>query len=646
MTEMRQAGLILLLAGVVLPGGATASGPASPADKPARRPRRLTYGIRKGLVMYLPLDSGGKKVQDASGAGNHGTVCGAKFTSAGRVGSAYRLDGKNDHITVPNSKSIEITSRITVALWVNLNSFKPGGYGNEAGYIVNKGDDLWWNPAFYLGYSKGSHAALFHIGSVRARVRGGKNAVSTTKLQPGKWYHLAGTYDGSCVKLYVNGELESAQPYSGPMRADRAPVHLGGGKLFGTDWGNHFTVDGTIDEVMIWERALGAAEARSLFTGIAPGVPYLTRSDAHDLVLLRGGRTMAGTILNETFRVAALDGKIALPAARVVGIVPADANGPGVRVVLADGQVIAGRLCERALSLRPESGRPVEVLASDVVECAYRLSEDKPSEPKAPAARVLLEDGNLLAWDGGEAVGLRTGSGRVDVPIASLLRLELVDANSAACRAVLRNGSVLTGVVAQGAFDVQLGGFRVKVPSAKFRGLILPGAPVELAGAAVLKARTGDRLFGRFTDKELTFRTAAGERTVPLDGILGVSPHPSKPGVFEVSTWDGASFAGSLVEKLLAVRLIPNGPTVTTNAADILSIDRSAVPPPPEVGEKIDALIAQLGATSYRRREGATMALIRIGRSIAPLLKAHLNSDDPEVVARVRYILKQLGLRE
>ena len=228
----------------------------------------------KGLVLHLPLDEKMEKVRDQSGKGNHGTICEAQYAHQGRFGGAYVLDGENDHIEIPNSESLEIRKELTLAVWITLASFGPGGYANEHGYIFNKGDDLWWNPAFCLGYNKGSGAgaprwpanpgpftALFHVcNETGGQNGGGKTVTSKTALEAGKWYHLAGTYDGTRLKIYVNGKLEAEEAYTGLLRSDHAPIHLGGGKLSGTDWGNQFTANGTIDEVAIWDRALSADE--------------------------------------------------------------------------------------------------------------------------------------------------------------------------------------------------------------------------------------------------------------------------------------------------------------------------------------------------------------------------------------------------
>ena len=223
--------------------------------------KQIYSSAGEGPVLHYAFDKDeGEKVTDLSGKGNHGTVVGARYTPQGKKGGAYCLSGTNEHITIPNSDSLEIRDKLTLAVWVNLATLGPGGYGNEHGYIINKGDDLWWNPAFCLGYNKGGEP-LFHVGNATDPQRGGgKSAFGTTKLEPGKWYHLAGVYDGATVKLYVNGNLEKTEEYSGRLRSDRAPVHLGGGKLFGVDWGNHFTVHGVVDEVIIYNRALSAEE--------------------------------------------------------------------------------------------------------------------------------------------------------------------------------------------------------------------------------------------------------------------------------------------------------------------------------------------------------------------------------------------------
>lgn len=240
--------------------------------------RVLSDALRRGLVLHYTFDQDeGGKITDLSGKGNEGVVQDAKLVGDGS-GRHLRLDGENDHVCVPNSASLEISSALTVYARVKLNSFGPAGYGNEFGFIVNKGHALWWNPAFFLGYSKGTgsgdsrwpakpgpYSAVFHVcNATGAQTDGGKRVNSETLLHTDRWYHLAGTYDGKHVSLYIDGKLEGRAEYSGPLRADRAPVLLGGASLGGVEWGNHFTSDVILDEVMIFDRALSDREIHEL----------------------------------------------------------------------------------------------------------------------------------------------------------------------------------------------------------------------------------------------------------------------------------------------------------------------------------------------------------------------------------------------
>jgi len=88
------------------------------------------------------------------------------------------------------------------------------------------------------------------------------------------WVHLAGTYDGATVRLYVDGVEVANQPLTGSFAHDRTPVILGGN---GNDASGVPTelFPGRIDELMLFGRALGADEiarlaAGATFPGSAP----------------------------------------------------------------------------------------------------------------------------------------------------------------------------------------------------------------------------------------------------------------------------------------------------------------------------------------------------------------------------------------
>jgi hypothetical protein len=238
------------------------------------RGRGEPASLRKGLVLHYRFDREGEKAEDLSDKKNHGTVKGPVLKrEKGRRGVLV-LDGEKDRVEVANNESLELTQAITLSAWIKLKSFGPGGYGNEYGFIISKGRAIGINNTWILGYSKGSSSSqprwpakpgpypvVFHVGgSPRdALLR------SKTKIATEKWYHLVGTYDGTTSCLYINGKLDVDMAKKSKVRSDNAPILIGGSNLSGATFGNHFTVDGTIDEVRIYNRALSKDEVRRLY---------------------------------------------------------------------------------------------------------------------------------------------------------------------------------------------------------------------------------------------------------------------------------------------------------------------------------------------------------------------------------------------
>ena len=85
-------------------------------------------------------------------------------------------------------------------------------------------------------------------------VGGERNAVGSSALPLNAWSHLATTYDGAVVRLYVNGVPAGSASIAGAMAASTGVLRIGGNGV----WGEWFA--GLIDEVRVYSRALSAAE--------------------------------------------------------------------------------------------------------------------------------------------------------------------------------------------------------------------------------------------------------------------------------------------------------------------------------------------------------------------------------------------------
>jgi hypothetical protein len=93
----------------------------------------------------------------------------------------------------------------------------------------------------------------------------GGNLYGTSPLTVNMWTHLAASYDGAAMRLYVNGVQVASRAQTGAIATSTDPLQIGGDSIYG----QYFA--GRIDEVRIYNRALSAAQIQSdMNTPVAP----------------------------------------------------------------------------------------------------------------------------------------------------------------------------------------------------------------------------------------------------------------------------------------------------------------------------------------------------------------------------------------
>jgi hypothetical protein len=181
-------------------------------------------------------------VLDSSGNGNVGTISGATRTTAGKYGGALTFDGVNDWVTVPDASSLDLRTALTVEAWVY-----PTSTLSRWRQILLKETSNWFTYAVYANTD--SNAPSGHVFTSSDQYIEG-----TSRLAVNSWSHVATTWDGATLRLYVNGSLVSSRAVSGTMADSAGPLRIGGNAI----WGEWF--QGRLDEIRIYGRALSPAE--------------------------------------------------------------------------------------------------------------------------------------------------------------------------------------------------------------------------------------------------------------------------------------------------------------------------------------------------------------------------------------------------
>ena len=370
----------------------------------------------------------------------------------------------------------------------------------------------------------------------------------------------------------------------------------------------------------------------------------LERSDLYDMVTLKGGDPLFGTVANDAFRVETFVGPLDVPAKKVVGMALGGDTGDAARVLLADGQIICGRIPETKLSLKIADGGTLQVPFERIQQWAFRVSEDRPEEVPFGGAIAMLRSGDRVGFDPEKvSLTLRTRHGVVKLEGKDILSVSLDNAGNAVHRVTFLNGSRLGGFLEPEKISLPLKlGPKLDVG----RNMItrMQFAQEDKPDATLTRAvlTNGDELYGRLLTDKIELRSELGSVHPSPAGVKTMTFSPTHLGRARMEMWNGSVYRGQLTKQELTFQIVP-GPALKVYAGQFESLVRPQPLPPGELREKVEKLVARLSAESYKDRQAATEELKKMGAAIAPLLGKYAKSDDPEVRHRIEEILEHIG---
>ncbi len=225
--------------------------------------------------------------------------CLVSTTAFAQKPGAYKcleFDGTDDYVLISDHSSLNSDSTITVEAWIKADAYGRNVYDNS---IFCK-----------HGWSRGNLGYVLRCGSngkISFNISDGsgtwREAASASIMETGIWYHVAGSFDGDSVNVYINGELVGTTLYTGyispssGLTARIGDLANGGGRLF----------DGMIDEVRVWSTAVDQATLRDWMcrkvNSAHPNVANLEgnwrlNEDSGTTTLDESGNSNSGTLTN------------------------------------------------------------------------------------------------------------------------------------------------------------------------------------------------------------------------------------------------------------------------------------------------------------------------------------------------------------
>lgn len=205
-----------------------------------------TVVISPNLVAAYNFDEGtGTTLADRTNKNHSGTLSGASWSTAGKTAGALSFNGSNNYVTIADADDLDFTTNLTLEAWIRPTSVS--SWRN----VIMKETTNGLSYALYAGSANNRASFYGRYGSNENGLNGTTNTPTNT------WTHLAATYDGITMRLYVNGSQVSTRAQTGAIATSSGALRIGGNSV----WGEYFS--GLIDDVRIYNKALTATEIQT-----------------------------------------------------------------------------------------------------------------------------------------------------------------------------------------------------------------------------------------------------------------------------------------------------------------------------------------------------------------------------------------------
>jgi hypothetical protein len=369
----------------------------------------------------------------------------------------------------------------------------------------------------------------------------------------------------------------------------------------------------------------------------------ILRGDVFDIVELRGGDELKGTLNETDYKLDTFYGPVSLSPQRVVAMLNIGQSRPRQLLVTDDGEIFAGRLNQPTIGMTLTSGQKVDIPLEQINRLGYRKRPNEPEEWTFDKPLVLMR--------GGDRVTVQPPAGKIDVATRyGMLSLDPPDVTAILFQPedggihqiLLSDGSKLAGLVSGDALEMKLSGAgpdqSVQFPVGDMVRLQLSAKTPDTDPDAPSLTLTNQDLLCGSLDGTLSLRTAFD--AITLDGAQ-IRHIGHNGGELQVTLWDGSIISGRIEQPTVGCRLLC-GVELNVPLPLLNEYNQPHPLPSADMIKQIEAAAADLNADDWRQRDRAEATLKTMGPAVIGVLRQVRDKQPPEAQQRIDAIIKAL----
>lgn len=392
----------------------------------------------------------------------------------------------------------------------------------------------------------------------------------------------------------------------------------------------------------------------------------ILRGGMFDVVELRGGDSLFGTLQEKSYALQTSFGAFELPSEKIVGLISVGQFRARQLLVSSEGEMIGGTMSKQTIDLQLTSGQTTQIPLSQISRVGYRKRVDEPDDWKLDKPMVVLQSGDRMNIDLPEQpMEVLTRFGAFKLAPAAIASISLQGEEHGVHQFVLASGSRFAGLLSAEQLTVKLTSTQktITLPTSSIArlqfqpegvGATSPGAAVPAAAVPAAEATrasqprkdsptltltSGDVFAGELVG-DLNLVTLFDQIKLPAAQIRGLTRVKETNDDVQVTLWDQTKLSGQLDVPSLTCDL-GGGVTVKVPVPLIDSYLQPSPMPSEQMLKQISAIVQQLNAEDFKARDLAQQELVTMGAVVLPVLKKIRADQAPEAQQRIDAIVKQ-----